>query len=97
MTYDDFMEACSAGELPGSASELLASLFEDRRGAWDAAHTIAQGIATTEGSRVHAYLHRKEGDLGNANYWYARAGETAPDLSLDDEWELLARRYTTGP
>ncbi len=94
MTYSAFMQACEAGTLPASESDLLQSLYEDKRGDWDTAHSIAQQIPTKDGSRVHAYLHRKEGDLGNANYWYSRAGEPAPTTGLDSEWDDLARRFT---
>lgn len=98
MTYAEFSNACTAGTLPGDASPLLRSLYEDHRGDWDTAHTIAQGIPSRDGSRVHAYLHRKEGDIGNANYWYGRANVTAPAGPLEDEWEALAREFTSqGP
>lgn len=88
------MNACETGVLPDDASALLRSLYQDRRGDWDTAHTIAQEIPTRDGSRVHAYLHRKEGDIGNANYWYAKAGATAPGGSLDGEWDSLVREFT---
>ena len=62
MTNHGFLDACESGSLPNGASELLRSLYEDRRGDWDTAHSIAQRIATSDGSRVHAYLHREEGE-----------------------------------
>ena len=96
MTYSEFTAACAARTLAADAAPLLRSLYEDHRGDWDAAHAIAQGIPTRDGSRAHAYLHRKEGDINNANYWYSRANATAPSCSLDDEWETLARAFTTG-
>jgi hypothetical protein len=96
MTYTDFTKACESGAFPEGGSELLRSLYEDRRGDWDTAHTIAQRILTPEGSLVHAYLHREEGDIGNANYWYAKARASAPETSLEEEWDTLARRYTDG-
>ena len=55
-------------------SELLRALQLDKDGDWDRAHGIAQSVSSQNGSRVHAYLHRKEGDLANASYWYSRAG-----------------------
>ena len=70
-------------------AELLRSLQLDREGNWDHAHRIAQSVHTTNGSRVHAYLHRKEGDLANASYWYSRAGCPVPDFDLDQEWQQL--------
>lgn len=97
MTYSEFVHACHEGSLPESATKLLRSLYEDRRGEWSTAHAIAQEIRTPDGSLVHAYLHREEGDLGNANYWYSRAGASAPSTGLDDEWEALAHRFTSEP
>ena len=59
-------------------------------GDWDNAHRIAQGDSSRDGSWVHAYLHRLEGDLGNASYWYSSAGKAPPDMSLAEEWEYIA-------
>lgn len=95
MTYDEFMQACEAGTLADEAPPLLRSLWLDHGGRWDEAHAIAQEIHTREGSLLHAYLHRKEGDLGNANYWYSRANASAPSLTLGEEWEQLARSFSS--
>jgi len=70
-------------------AELLKSLQLDREGNWDHAHRIAQSVHTINGSRVHAYLHRKEGDLANASYWYTRAECPVPEIDLDEEWQQL--------
>jgi hypothetical protein len=99
MTYDAFVALCEDISIPPGAKEvqqnpLLLALWHDHRGHWDTAHTIAQGIASTEGSVVHAYLHRVEGDLSNAQYWYSRAGRPMPELSLAEEWESLAREFS---
>jgi hypothetical protein len=72
------------------------ALWHDARGDWEKAHGIAQEIDDANGSWVHAYLHRKEGDLGNAAYWYRRADRPVATDSLNDEWtrivtELLER------
>jgi hypothetical protein len=69
---------------------LLAALWRDARGDWDRAHELAQSVETAEGAWVHAYLHRKEGDLANADYWYRRAGRTRPATTLDQEWAEIA-------
>ncbi len=75
-------------------NELLRSLQLDKDGDWDRAHGIAQSLSSQNGSRVHAYLHRKEGDLANASYWYSRAGISVPDFSLDQEWQDLFDEFS---
>jgi len=75
---------------PPGLSEALQGLWWDGVGDWDRAHACAQAQDDAEGAAVHAYLHRKEGDLGNARYWYARAGRRPADGALAAEWEALA-------
>ncbi len=69
--------------------ELRRALELGRDGDWDGAHTIVQGIDETDSYWIHAYLHRKKGDLGNSGYWYNRAGKTMPEYELDQEWSEL--------
>jgi putative component of toxin-antitoxin plasmid stabilization module len=89
MIFDEYF-ASIKNETPSSElSETLTSLWWDKKGDWERAHTIAQEIPTTQGSAVHAYLHRKEGILWNADYWYSRAGRIRPDIPLEAEWKLL--------
>jgi hypothetical protein len=78
---------------PAGASPAVQALWHDARGDWARAHDCAQDDPGRDGAWVHAYLHRKEGDLGNAGYRYARAGRRmpAPGVTLDDEWTGLAR------
>jgi hypothetical protein len=76
-----------------SFSPLLQSLWHDAHGDWHKAHNIAQDIETPAGAWVHAYLHRKEGDIWNADYWYRRAGKTRPEGTLEEEWEQLVRAF----
>ncbi|HTO58771.1 MAG TPA: hypothetical protein VMJ74_13300 [Pseudomonadales bacterium] len=68
----------------------LVALWWAKRDAWDRAHDLLQDLTTVASSRVHAYLHRVEGDLANAGYWYRRAGVAVATDSLDDEWAQLA-------
>jgi hypothetical protein len=88
MTMDpETLRHCETAEgLP----PLLAALWWDARGDWDRAHRLAQEVGTAEGAWVHAYLHRREGDLPNADYWYRRAGRRRPDRSLEQEWAEIA-------
>ena len=68
----------------------LAALWWAARGDWDRAHRIVQDEETSQAAWVHAYLHRVEGDLGNAGYWYRRTGKPAATGSLEAEWEIIA-------
>lgn len=69
--------------------QLLEALELDRNDEWDAAHRMVQSMEDTNAYWIHAYLHRKEGDLGNANYWYSRASREAPDVDLSEEWQTI--------
>jgi hypothetical protein len=91
MDFNAFQATLAADRPPPGISELLRALWLDARGDFDAAHAIAQDVDTPDGARVHAYLHRKEGDLPNARYWYRAAGAPAASGSLASEWEALAR------
>ena len=90
ITLEDFLKMKDAGSAPEDIPPLLQSLLLDAAGDWDSAHRIAQNEYNPDGSWVHAYLHRKEGDLGNAGYWYRNAGRSMPDMSLEEEWEYIA-------
>lgn len=72
--------------------ELLALWF-DHNGDWTKAHDQVDQLSGKTAARIHAYLHRKEGDLWNADYWYKKAGETRPSFSLEQEWEELLERF----
>jgi hypothetical protein len=60
-----------------------------RSGDWDAAHNLVQSRSDKLACLIHAYLHREEGDLGNAGFWYRRAGESVPDNTLAEELDRL--------
>ena len=83
---------------PPAWSGALQALWHDAKGDWHTAHDRAQEDHSAAGSWVHAYLHRKEGDAGNAGYWYARADRPFPPrgTSLESEWEAIARALTGG-
>lgn len=70
------------------------SLIQD--GDWDAAHDIVQDLSSPEAARIHAHLHRIEGDSGNASYWYNRAGVEFPTASIEDEWQQIFAALSDG-
>ena len=89
MTFEEFLSLCEAETEPKLASHLKALWF-DRQGEWDSAHEEIQDGHDTFSAAIHAYLHRKEGDISNARYWYSTANRPIFKGSLDDEWEALA-------
>jgi hypothetical protein len=89
MTLEQFKTSLSSAS-PPALSSLLTALWHDARGEWDDAHRLAQDVDDQDGAWVHAYLHRKEGDLGNAGYWYRRAQQPVATDSLEDEWSRIA-------
>lgn len=89
MSIDEFKQLAGK-EAPKGLSCALVALLHDERGDWAAAHEAAQGEETRDGAWVHGYLHRKEGDLGNAAYWYRRAGRPVPKCGLEAEWGQIA-------
>ncbi|WP_372796668.1 hypothetical protein [Pontiella sp.] len=72
----------------------IQALETERDGDWDRAHRIVQEINTAEAAWIHAYLHRVEGDLGNAAYWYRRAGRPVCTASLTEEWQEMYEALT---
>ena len=91
MTVDDFRQSLTAAKPPAELKLALVGLWWDAKGDWTRAHESAQRDEGPEGSWVHAYLHRKEGDQGNAAYWYRRAGKPVCRQPLGAEWLTIMR------
>jgi hypothetical protein len=84
-----FKASLAADAPPGHVSLALRALWWDAKGDWDKAHECAQAQEDEPGNWAHAYLHRKEGDQGNAAYWYRRAGQPVARQPLPAEWEAI--------
>ena len=91
MKFEQFTATAGNERPPAGITASLTALWYAGKGDWEQAHNIAQDISTREGSWVHAYLHRVEGDESNANYWYKKAGRTMPALSLEEEWAEIVK------
>lgn len=91
MTLEEFKSTLGHSLPPEEVNACLQALWYDANGDWEKAHEIVQDLPTRNAARVHAYLHRKEGDRSNASYWYHRAGTTLPSLSLNEEWEQIVQ------
>ena len=90
MNLTSFKESLSANEPPQHISVYLKALWLDKQGDWNKAHILVQDVDDKNAAWIHAYLHRKEGDMGNADYWYRLAGKKRPPVSLEEEWEEIA-------
>ena|SRR5438034_514383 len=88
MTVQEFTKSLKDTRPPDVAPPLVA-LWHDARGDWETAHKVAQDIDDRTGAWIHAYLHRKEGDLGNARYWYGQAEKPEATDSLEAEWRRI--------
>jgi hypothetical protein len=90
MNLAQFKATLSAGTPPVHTTRALQALWYDAIGDWPTAHAHAQAQDDPFGAWVHAYLHRKEGDMTNARYWYCRAGRPVATLALAAEWDAIA-------
>ena len=91
MHYDDFIKLTKETEPSDALSGIHLALWHAMKNNWDMAHNIVQDIKTETASWIHAYLHRVEGDLGNANYWYNRAGKKSSTESLEAELNKIIK------
>jgi len=89
VSLDEFKETLSGPAPPPGLRDVLQALWHAGRDEWTRAHEIAQSVDDAEGAWVHAHLHRREGDLGNASYWYSRAGKPRSRVPLDEEWDEI--------
>lgn len=92
-TLIEFKQSLNLEKPDNGLSVQLKSLWYDGKGNWHQAHAQVDQLNDTASAWVHAYLHRKEGDIWNADYWYKRAGKKRPDISLEDEWEQLVLQF----
>jgi hypothetical protein len=91
MTLAEFKRGLARPKPPAGIAPALAALWWARKDKWDKAHAIVMNDEGKACAWVHAYLHRVEGDLGNARYWYGQAGKSAASGPLDAEWQAIVR------
>ena len=89
MDFITFSETLSENEPPAGSSVYLQALWWDANGNWEKAHQLIQDLPDKNAAWIHAYLHRKEGDIWNADYWYNRAAKKRTALSLTEEWKAI--------
>jgi hypothetical protein len=96
MEIEEFKKNLLHADLPGNLDTYLQSLWYEGKGDWEKAHTLIQDIEDKKAAWIHAYLHRKEGDDWNADYWYNQAGRKRPAISLEEEWEVIVTTLLNG-
>lgn len=94
MTIEYFEETYSASLPPTGFSIPLQALWWDAKGDWQKAHDLIDHLEDPVSAHIHAYLHRIEGDLWNARYWYSRAKQPEYKGSLKEEWHYLLELYS---
>ncbi len=93
MTAADLARSAATDSTPpADLPSALRALWLAKAGRWDDAHDLCQTVPGNAGSWIHAWLHRQEGDLPNASYWYSRAGQPVPEKGkpLNEEWVEIA-------
>ncbi len=89
MNAEAFLKTLGEQAPPSGLPPALEALWWDAKGGWARAHGLVDELETPEAMAVHAYLHRKEGEDGNAEYWYKRSGKGFYRPSLESEWSAL--------
>jgi hypothetical protein len=92
MNPQDFRQSLAAGHPPRGLPPPLRALWHAARGNWNRAHDIVAAQDGRAAARVHAFIHRKRGDIVNADYWYYRAGAKRPRVALEKEWRTLVQQ-----
>ena len=91
MHFEKFQQSIKEPAPPAGISVCLLSMWYDGHGNWDKAHSLVDSLEDPTACWVHAYLHRKEGDMWNADYWYRKAGKKRPAISLQQEWDSIVK------
>jgi hypothetical protein len=92
-TLADFKSSLSGDVPPEKLSVYGKALWWMGKGNWKRSHDLIQNVNDRRAAQIHAYLHRFEGDLSNAQYWYSKANTSMPDTTIDQEWESLVIQF----
>ena len=97
MDRQSFRASLNDKSPPQGLTLALQGLWHAAKGDWHKAHECAQAQEDQEGAWVHAHLHRQEGDLANAGYWYRRAEKPTASQSLEAEWNAIVDELLPEP
>jgi hypothetical protein len=93
MTFAELKASLQKAKPPADLAPALAALWWAEKNEWEEAHRIVMREGGKDCAWVHAYLHRVEGDLDNARYWYRQAQRSVAASSLADEWTKIAQSF----
>jgi hypothetical protein len=96
MNREEFKTSLAQSEPPDGLSAPLVALWWDAKQDWTRAHALVDELETRDAIAVHAYLHRKQGQTSNAEYWYERAGRRFRRTTLEEEWQALVDGLLSG-
>lgn len=91
ISFDDFQKSLQLDDVPVEFLPIEKALWWAKHGNWEKAHDLAQEISTESGSWLHAILHRWEGDISNAKYWYLLANRQFPEISVEKEIDEMIK------
>jgi hypothetical protein len=95
VSFDDFKVSLAQASPPTGLSVPLQALWWAGKNNWDKAHQLVMGDDSADAAWVHAYLHRVEGDLPNARYWYRQATREPAMNALDAEWAAIVSEFVS--
>lgn len=90
MDIGEFKRSLEQASPPDRLGAELGALWHAAKGEWDKAHALVQNEESADAAWVHAHLHRIEGDLSNAGYWYRLADRSRSEIPLPEEWDEIA-------
>ena len=93
MDFSSYNDSLILETPSATLSVYLQALWYDAKGNWEKAHTLIQDVPDKTAAWIHAYLHRKEGDIWNADYWYTKAGKKRPSQTLEEEWVSIVKSF----
>ncbi|QES91024.1 hypothetical protein E0W69_018615 [Rhizosphaericola mali] len=92
MDFSSFLQSLNNHQPTEDFSAELQALWWIRKDQWNIAHDMVQNLSSKNAALIHALLHKIEGDIWNANYWYANANSNNPNISIEKEWENLVKK-----
>jgi|SRR5580698_7656747 hypothetical protein len=95
MTLSDFKRSLAKTRAPADLKPALVALWWAAKDDWERAHALVMNESDEGCAWVHAYLHRVEGDLDNARYWYGQARKPVPTGRPRAEWDKIVAALLT--